>query len=100
MRKITQQAIEAFYHPDKLGMVFNKGNTWVTHSVGLTQLYLHGSCIAKRENGITSINPHGYTTTTTKERLNGLHGVHITQRSFIWYLNGGPMATNDWTVIG
>ena len=24
----------------------------------------------------------------TKERLNGLHGVSITQKNFIWYLNG------------
>ena len=95
MRQITQQAIAAFY----ANKDFKSGNTRVTVVEGNSYLLLHGSCIAKRENGIVSINPQGYTTTTTKERLNGLHGVHITQRSFIWYLNDVPMRTRDWTVI-
>ena len=37
------------------------------------------------------INTCGYRTTTTKERLNGLSGVHIQQKNFVWYLNG-----NKW----
>lgn len=54
--------------------------------------YLHGNKIAEwRENtGIDSlwITSAGWKSATTKERLNGLNGVSITQKDFEWYLNG------------
>ena len=65
MRKITQQAIEAFYSNKS----FKSGNTRVTIEDGNSYLLLHGCPIAKRVNGTVSINPHGYTTTTTSATI-------------------------------
>jgi hypothetical protein len=98
MRKITEEAVNAFYNPYLKGNCFNKGNTWVTHSAGLTTMYLHGHAIAKIEDGKLFVNHCGYRTATTKERLNGLAGVHIVQKNWVWFLNGKPMESG-WNLI-
>jgi len=97
MRKITQQAVRAFYANE----VFNSANTKVTTSGqgNVTCLWLHNSIIARIDNGLISINPQGYTTNTTKERLNGLNNVNIYQKDFSWYLNGNVMDVNNWTEV-
>ena len=87
MRKITQDAIRAFNNNYK----FKRGNTEVRifgYGTNVTQLMLHGNVIAYKDNSGTSINACGFLTSTTKERLNGLHGVHIYQKDWNWYLNG------------
>ena len=79
MRKITEDAVEAFEN-DK---PFKRSNTEV--EVNPTRLYLHDNLIAKKENGLW-ITDAGWQTNTTKERLNGIPGVHIVQRNWNWFL--------------
>ena len=94
MRKITQQAVRAFEaaRPMKNGntevRVINQGGGGT-----LVLLQLHGNVIARHEtwSGRTYITDAGWDTNTTKERLNGLYGVSISQRKGVWYLNG-----NEW----
>ena len=51
-------------------------------------LWLFGNKIAEiRRDGLWICNG-GWDSATTKERLNGLSGVHIVQRGGTWYLNG------------
>ena len=97
MRKITQQAVTAFLNGER----FNKGNTSVVVDADTIKLYLHGNCIARIDSYGMAINPQGYATTTTKERLNGLPRVSIKQRDFMWYLNESneSMSMNDWTYV-
>ncbi len=98
MRKITQQAIEAFYK----GVDFKKDNTEVTVGNGTVDLYLHGNLIAmlwrhRRQNELEITNA-GWQSNTTKERLNGLKGVNICQKKGKWYLNGKEWNGN-WITI-
>lgn len=80
MRKITALTTLAFERKQKLSM----GNT---HTDG-EALYLHGNKIAEwREDGLYISNA-GWMSNTTKERLNGLRGVSISQKNFTWFLNG------------
>ena len=97
MRKITQQAVEAFPNGER----FNKGNTSVIIDADTWKLCLHGNCIARIDSYGMAVNPQGYTTATTKERLNGLPNVSIKQRNFEWYLNDSKesMCMNDWTYV-
>jgi hypothetical protein len=91
MRKITQQAVKAFQG----SRPFKSGNTQV-RVIGqdgrgfLVLLELHSNTIARYEswNGRTYVTHAGWTTQTTKERLNGLDGVSISQHRGVWYLNG------------
>ena len=85
MRKITQQAVAAFL----AGQTFNSSNTTVEvaedrhHCV----MKLHGNTIARRENGGLYVCNGGWSSNTTKERLNGIPGVSVHQKNFVWYLN-------------
>lgn len=90
MRKITRDAINAFIS----GQKFSRDNTTVKVepvSFSLVHLFLHGNLIAKRylkegEN-VLMISNAGWFSNTTKERLNGIPGVSISQRKGVWYLN-------------
>jgi uncharacterized protein YneR len=95
MRKITREAVEAFNN----NLPFNKGNTVVFVSEMQTTLRLHGSSIARKREGKLEINPCGFLTNTTKERLNGLPNVNISQKNFIWYLNGVELTSDSWTLV-
>ena len=90
MKKVTRQAVQAFYN----NVNFRSGNTIVSNG----KMYLHGNLIAKKENGAVYISNAGWATNTTKERLNGLSGVHINQKNFVWYLNGKEW-NGTWTKI-
>jgi len=75
MRKITQDAARAF----KQGKNFSRDNTRVEVKKDLrfpddnvTQLYLHGHCIAEQTVNSLHISLCGWPTMTTRERLNGL----------------------------
>jgi hypothetical protein len=98
-RQITIDAVRAFNNSYK----FKRDNTEVriievqrpimahytdpTDYSTRTELRLHGSVIAYKNNSGVYISNCGYKTVTTKERLNGLSGVHIQQKNFVWYLN-------------
>lgn len=87
MRKITKQAINAFYNAEK----FSSSNTMVEVLPNVTILKLHNNAIAYRYNdpeNTLSITNCGWFSTTTKERLNGLKDVSISQKKGVWYLNG------------
>jgi hypothetical protein len=87
MRRITQESINSFNN----GQSFKKGNTAVIIDGNIVRLSLHGNVIASRninEPDYITITNCGWSTNTTKERLNGLDGVSIVQKDFSWYLNG------------
>lgn len=101
MRQITRESINAFLN----GQTFNKQNMSVTVDqykdpnniyLKLTTLRLHGNAIAKRQNGQLYITNAGWSTNTTKERLNALPNVRIQQKAFSWYLNGREWS-GEWT---
>ena len=86
MRKITKQTIQAFYNAEN----FKKSNSEVYHSTteNTTYMNLFDNTIAILSDGKLQISSCGYKTDTTKERLNGLQGVSISQKKGQWYLNG------------
>lgn len=87
MRKTTKQAVAAFLNAEK----FSMGNTTVEVLPNVTILRLHGNAIAYRYNDpnrTLSITNAGWQSNTTKERLNGIPGVNIYQKDYVWYLNG------------
>ena len=93
MRKITQQAVNAFMNDQK----FSQGNTTVYNHGQVTEMRLHGNLIAERvhETGEVFISNAGWTSNTTKERLNGLIKHYLTpadqiyQKDFVWYWKDG-----------
>ena len=87
MRKVTEQTVRAFFNGEKKSI----GNTVVTVVDGETALSLHGNIIALRDSkGVVQINNKGYTTNTTKERLNGilsyLNNDYIKQIKGEWFI--------------
>lgn len=97
MRKITQEASHAFDH----GYDYKGSNTKVIDGA----LFLFGHKIAEYEslfkndgNNNINITNCGYFTATTKERLNGLQGVHIQQKAGVWFLNGQEW-NGEWITI-
>ena len=85
MRKITHQAIDAFQR----GQYFNSVNT-IVEVEGNVNLYLYNNLIASWNPilGTLHITDSGWPTLTTKERLNGLPGVHVYEKAGQLYLNG------------
>lgn len=85
MRKTTERAIAAFYSRE----IVKLGNTKVdVDYFGNPRLFLFGNQIARIVDNVLEITNAGWSSATTKERLNGLRGVQITQRKGVWYLNG------------
>lgn len=87
MRTITQNAIENFLNAES----FKSSNTIVEVLPNVTILKLFGNPIAYKYNDpekTLSITNCGWKSNTTKERLNALPNVRITQVSGVWYLNG------------
>lgn len=85
MRKITAEAQDAFLNRRN----YKNGNTVVkSFDEVSSSLYLHGNEIAWMDATGIYINHRGWTTNTTKERLNGLCGIVIHQHNFQWFVNG------------
>jgi hypothetical protein len=85
MRVITEQAINAFYNRKK----FKKQNTEVYVGEFSTQLILFCHTIAiLHENGDLEITTANHNTATTRNRLNGLKNVHVTNKKGELKLNG------------
>jgi hypothetical protein len=98
MKKITQLMRDAFIS----GTPFKRDNTEVVVNEFGVSIYLFGNKIAFRSDykGATGsdfmvITTCGWPTRTTKERLNALPNVHISQLKGMWYLNG-----NRWDGSG
>lgn len=91
MRKVTKIVTESFLarQPRTVGATRTDGNS----------LFLHGNEIAKfDDNGKLWITNAGWSSNTTKERLNALPGVSIGQKNYVWYLNG-LMWNGAWTKV-
>ena len=80
MRKVTQQAVEAFMN----GYNFKSGNTEVRNNA----MYLHGNKIAEWRGDELWITNAGWSINVTKERLNGIPCVSVQQSRWVWFLNG------------
>ena len=79
MRKITREIVDAFQNSRSLKIGNSRTNG--------ESLWLFDNKIAEiRRDGLWITNA-GWDSATTKERLNGLSSVRITQRSGNWYLN-------------
>lgn len=61
-------------------------------------LILFGNLIAYHKGGNIYISSAGWRTVTTKDRLNGLPGVSISQKQGSWYLNG-RLWDGRWTPV-
>lgn len=69
MRKITRDAVQAFYTSTS----FARGNTHVVVEPGFkVRLFLHGNEIARKVGTKLYISNAGWCTRTTSERLHGL----------------------------
>lgn len=87
MTKITQIAVASFMNAQK----FKLSNTEVQVLENVTILLYQNNPIAYRYNNperTISIQNCGWFSNTTKERLNGLPNVKISQKNFVWFLNG------------
>jgi hypothetical protein len=87
MRTITQNAIDKFLNAE----TFKSSNTQVEVLPNVTILKLFGNPIAYQYNDpekTLSITNCGWKSNTTKERLNGIPNVSISQSKGIWFLNG------------
>lgn len=96
-RKITTEAVHAFM---VAGKDFRKDNTSVVVLDNFVYMYLHDNIIATRAVGSNQIfvSNGGWSSNTTKERLNGIPGVSVCQRKGVWYLNGEAW-NGEWTKI-
>ena len=92
MRKVTRQAVQAFNENRNLSV----SNTTVKADSTGTYMYLFGNLIARKVGNRVQVTLAGYNTNTTKERLNGLAGVSISQANFIPYFNGKEMDLYEW----
>lgn len=84
MRQITSNVTNAFAN----SRPFRSANSEVRVNGTHVEMLLHGYVIAEKLNGHLFISNCGYRTNVTKERLNGIAGVSIRQKNFVWYLNG------------
>jgi len=90
MRLITQQIIDAFMKGEA-----KKINN--THTDGQS-LWLFGNKIAKHKEDGLYISNAGWKSNTTKERLNGIPMVSISQKKGEWYLNGN-LWDGEWIKV-
>ncbi|WP_055128545.1 hypothetical protein [Pseudomonas mediterranea] len=98
-RKVTEQAVSAFL-AGRVGC-FNNTTVELSPLGKVVVLKLHGNAIARRDlNGNhMEVCNGGWSSNTTKERLNGIPGVRVNQKNFEWFLNGVEW-DGGWTVVG
>lgn len=84
MRKISEQAADAFMN----GSDYINNNTKVIVNSTCVEMYLHRNLIAKRFGSSIKISNARWFSNVTKERLNSIPGVSVSQCKGIWYLNG------------
>lgn len=91
MRQITQKIVHAFEGRYELRIDNSRTDG--------TSLWLFGNKIAEWRNNRLWVSNGGWDSKTTKERLNGLTGVHIVQRRGKWYLNDNEW-DGSWVDVG
>ena len=96
-RKVTNEIVKAFLN-DTAKRV---SNSEVHTDFATTILYLFNNLIAikKKDTGKIEVSMAGYPTVTTRERLNGIPGVSITQRNFKQFLNGNEIETDKFYAV-
>lgn len=94
MRRITLEAAGAFIGKYN----FKKSNTQVIACQDSAKMYLFGNLIAVKTAGKVQITNAGWSSPTTKERLNGIPGVRIQQVNHAWLLNGAQW-DGSWITI-
>ena len=88
MRKITKEVVGAFNRGESRKI----GNTQSLEYQYGVSLFLFGNRIAlkNREDNELYVSLCGWDTVTTRERLNGIPGVHVYRQKGQTYLNGKP----------
>ena len=96
-RQITEVITRKFLNDT----AYRLSNSEVRTDFTSTRLYLFDNLIAKKDKvtGKIYITMCGYSTVTTRERLNGLPNVSLCQKNGIQYLNGKPIDTHEWYEI-
>jgi hypothetical protein len=93
MRKVTKEIVKAFMSARD----FKLSNSEVKRDEqGIAKMYLFGNLIAERNGNKVRITMAGYPTNTTRERLNGIPNVRISQKNYKQYLNGKEMDADAW----
>lgn len=96
MRQIDVLAKEAFCNH----INFKLSNTEVRLVDGRPHMYLHGNCIAKRDdNGDLLINHCGWETNTTRSRLNALPDIKISSHKGSFVLNDIYIMPSEWVNV-
>lgn len=83
LRQVTKDTIPCFVQDIPTG----KSNTTVTVENGKTKLFLFGNLIAWKDTGSgkpITITDAGWQSNVTKERLNAIPGVSISQKNWKW----------------
>ena len=86
--KITQLAVSAFLSNTNFKLSNTEVYSVQQRGETITEMYLHDNLIARKVGKNLFISNGGWSSNTTKERLNGLPNVSIFQKKGIWYLNG------------
>ena len=96
-RQITKEIVKAFLNDEHKKV----NNSKVVTDYASTRMYLFNNLIAikTKSSGKIEISMAGYPTTTTRERLNGIPGVSLTQKNYKQYLNGQEIETDKFYVI-
>lgn len=99
MRKVTRDAIQAF-NAGRVGSFGSNTRVELSPLGHMLVLKLHNNAIARKdvETGQVEVCDGGWQSNTTKERLNGLQGVSVNQKNFVWFLNGEEW-DGSWTAI-
>ena len=96
-RQVTEIITRKFLNDE----YYRLSNSEVRVDFETTRLYLFGNLIARKKVGERKfeITMAGYSTATTRERLNGLPNVRINQKNYTQYLNGQEIDTDAWYTI-
>ena len=87
-RKITQLVVSAFLSNTNFKLSNTEVYSVQQRGETITEMYLDDNLIARKVGKNLFISNGGWSSNTTKERLNGLPNVSIFQKKGIWYLNG------------
>ncbi len=97
MKEVTKDSLKAFFSSKS----FRKSNMEIIVQNDKTIMTLFGNEIAyiyHNAEKTLKIRNAGWFSETTKERLNALPNVHISQKSYNWFLNGSKWDGSTITV--
>ena len=94
-RQVTQEIVRAFLD----GTNKKVSNSEVHADCTGVYMYLFWNLIAKRVGERTQVTLAGWNTVTTRERLNGLPKCSVTTKQGQAYINGNPVADDEWVQL-